>query len=660
MTDDGLRAEALDPATPAARLAEIAAARADLHPEILRHPACYPDLAAWIAAATPAAPVAAAPVTPAPAAATRSRSTPLVVALSAFGLALVLGVTGSLAIPPQVRVASAPPAPSPIEASADGATPEERLEVGQVLDPGPAQELAEIAGGASAPAGPSTGARATVLIFDASGSMVRDVAPGVERIDAARAATIELIQALPDEAQFGLLVFGTGTGNHDSERAAGCSDVRVFAEVGPVDRETLIAQVSGIGASGFTPIGPALRVAADQLAGAGRVIVVSDGVDTCAPPSSCEVAAELRAQHPLLTIDAVGFAVDADEQAQEALQCVAEVGGGRYYAASDATQLAARLRAAESSGEGVDPGGYRGLRLGMSYAQAALVEPALTVRRIETQIVYVDCDWATLVFDSGSLVSILPKTDTGNIDGLEPGDSVSLATAYYGEPIDSGSDDGGDYVVYQAAGAASTGYRVYVEGTTIVRIVVCVCGRTTPVTGDFSTWEISAAGVGPLRFGQSIERLPALVPAAAAMDWAYLDGNAVPYRLAPDGAGSGILLSGAVTAVNGLWASWDDEGSYGPEMTVGDRLAWINISSTTADGTPIRSAMLPRFANGIGIGSTAADVRAAFPEGSTIRGYYEFAWRYMNADGVAFDFYADGADGSTRITSITVHDYRVD
>ena len=65
--------------------------------------------------------------------------------------------------------------------------------------------------------------------------------------------------------------------------------------VGPLDAAAITAQVSRGRASGYTPIGNALRAAADALPAEGprSIVLVSDGEDTCAPPTPCDVAAEL-------------------------------------------------------------------------------------------------------------------------------------------------------------------------------------------------------------------------------------------------------------------------------------------------------------------------------------------------------------------------------
>ncbi len=66
----------------------------------------------------------------------------------------------------------------------------------------------------------------TVLILDASGSMTENDAPG-PRIEAAKTAAHGLLQALPDDSTLGLLAYGTATGSADTDKPAGCNDVRM-------------------------------------------------------------------------------------------------------------------------------------------------------------------------------------------------------------------------------------------------------------------------------------------------------------------------------------------------------------------------------------------------------------------------------------------------
>jgi Ca-activated chloride channel family protein len=179
-----------------------------------------------------------------------------------------------------------------------------------------------------------------MVVLDSSGSMTaRDAGGSGTRMDAAKRAVGSMIDGLPAQAQVGLAIYGAGTGSSGGEKAAGCRDVRVVQPVGAVNKPALKRAVSATKASGYTPIGQALRTAAAQLPKEGQrsVVLVSDGEDTCAPPQPCEVAKELHRQGVDLHVHTIGFRVDAKARAQ--LACIAQNTGGTYHDASDADSL---------------------------------------------------------------------------------------------------------------------------------------------------------------------------------------------------------------------------------------------------------------------------------------------------------------------------------
>lgn len=188
-----------------------------------------------------------------------------------------------------------------------------------------------------------TGEAKAELIMDLSGSMLADDAGGT-RLDAAKRASTELIDSLPDDALLGMLVYGQRESSDESNRERGCQDIEVLSPVQKVDKEGLKSKIARLEAQGYTPIGNALRKAADELGPDGErsIILVSDGIDTCAPPPVCEVAKELAGQGVGLTIHTVGFKVD--EEARAELECVAQVSGGQSMTADDAIQLADHMK----------------------------------------------------------------------------------------------------------------------------------------------------------------------------------------------------------------------------------------------------------------------------------------------------------------------------
>ncbi|OHF36387.1 hypothetical protein HMPREF2550_08075 [Corynebacterium sp. HMSC074A01] len=181
------------------------------------------------------------------------------------------------------------------------------------------------------------------LILDASFSMLEEDADG-PRIDAAKKATHELIDSLPDTAQMGLFAYGAQESNAPDNREKGCRDIQRLVPIGEVDKQEFGSAIDGLTPKGYTPMGNALRKAAEELGNEGErsIILVSDGIDTCAPPEVCDVAKELAGQGVDLTIHTVGF--KADEEARAELECIAEAGGGQFLEAADSASLAESLK----------------------------------------------------------------------------------------------------------------------------------------------------------------------------------------------------------------------------------------------------------------------------------------------------------------------------
>lgn len=182
-----------------------------------------------------------------------------------------------------------------------------------------------------------------LIIMDASASMAKPAGGGQSRLQAAKAALRTLVDGLPDDARVGLRLYGhrvSGAG-----RAAGCRDTELVAPVGRLDRARLKAQIDAYEAVGSTPIGRALRAAANDLPADGTtsIVLVSDGGDNCAPPSPCAVAGQVASEGTRISIQAIGFQVTP--RARSALRCIAEQGRGVYRDADDAGELAVALRA---------------------------------------------------------------------------------------------------------------------------------------------------------------------------------------------------------------------------------------------------------------------------------------------------------------------------
>jgi hypothetical protein len=190
---------------------------------------------------------------------------------------------------------------------------------------------------------PPGGAPKILLAFDASGSMAADDGAGTPKIKAAQDAAVQLLGSLPPQTQVGLRVFG-GT---KPSRPIGpaCRDSSLVLPIGPLTRTQAEAQIRSFKAKGRTPIAYALQRAAEDLGSSGSrtIILVSDGKDTCQPPSPCEVARKIAQGGVEMRIQAIGLNVSAD--AKRELECIARAGGGVYADADNADALRQQLRA---------------------------------------------------------------------------------------------------------------------------------------------------------------------------------------------------------------------------------------------------------------------------------------------------------------------------
>jgi Ca-activated chloride channel family protein len=208
--------------------------------------------------------------------------------------------------------------------------------------------LAALAAQLALPAGASAGeptgedAPKVNLVLDVSGSMrTRDI-DGGSRMAAAKRAFNEVLDATPEEVRLGIRTLGADYPGDDQKR--GCQDTARLYPVGPLDRTEAKAAVATLAPTGWTPIGPALLKAADDLdggTGSKRIVLISDGEDTCAPLDPCEVAREIAAKGIGLTIDTLGLVPNAKMRQQ--LSCIAEATGGTYTSVEHADELTDRV-----------------------------------------------------------------------------------------------------------------------------------------------------------------------------------------------------------------------------------------------------------------------------------------------------------------------------
>ncbi|WP_306213990.1 VWA domain-containing protein [Actinoplanes sp. RD1] len=181
------------------------------------------------------------------------------------------------------------------------------------------------------------------LVLDVSGSMRAADIDGETRIAVAKRAFNATVDALPETTQLGIRVLGATYPGDDKKK--GCKDTQQIVPVGQVDRTAAKAAIADLKPTGFTPVGLALRKAAEDLGDGGsarRIVLITDGEDTCTPPDPCAVARELAAQGTSLVVDTLGLT--PDEKTRKQLVCISTATGGTYTAAQSEEELTDRIK----------------------------------------------------------------------------------------------------------------------------------------------------------------------------------------------------------------------------------------------------------------------------------------------------------------------------
>jgi len=177
---------------------------------------------------------------------------------------------------------------------------------------------------------------AALFVFDGSGSMWGQV-DGRPKVELARQALRQLLRDFPPGTDIGLIAYG-------HRRSGDCNDIEILAPVGS-SRQAIIRAVDSINPKGKTPLTQAIRFAAEQLKNRDAptsIVVISDGKESC-NANPCAMAKVVREGGIDLRVHVIGF--DVSQQEAEQLKCIANNGGGKYFSADNAGELAHSLAA---------------------------------------------------------------------------------------------------------------------------------------------------------------------------------------------------------------------------------------------------------------------------------------------------------------------------
>jgi Ca-activated chloride channel family protein len=181
----------------------------------------------------------------------------------------------------------------------------------------------------------------TLLILDSSGSMAGPAGGGMTKIAAAKQALRRYVAGAPDSLAIGFMVFGHKGSNSSAGKARSCAGIELLDPIGTAASRRFDRTLDRFRAVGYTPLAGALRAARAAFDGkedgVNRIILVTDGVETCGGDPVAE-ARSLKRAGIAVTTDVVGFDVAKPAEAQR-LRAIAEASGGTYSDARDGRAL---------------------------------------------------------------------------------------------------------------------------------------------------------------------------------------------------------------------------------------------------------------------------------------------------------------------------------
>lgn len=168
-----------------------------------------------------------------------------------------------------------------------------------------------------------------LFILDASNSMWGQV-DGKAKIETAKSAFEKLTSDIPDTVDVALAAYG----HSDKESCQNIEFLTPFVKKD--ERSKLTDAVKKVTPTGKTPIAAALEklggeVATQHKGKKNSIVLISDGLESC-DGDPCAVAEKLASQNLDFQIHVVGF--DIAEKDRKQLECIAEKGKGKYFAAN--------------------------------------------------------------------------------------------------------------------------------------------------------------------------------------------------------------------------------------------------------------------------------------------------------------------------------------
>jgi len=166
----------------------------------------------------------------------------------------------------------------------------------------------------------------TLIIYDSSNSMWAEMSDGSRRYEAGRSALSQALGADLGQQKIGLRAYG-------HRRKQDCTDTELlvpFAEASGV-APTIRDAVSSIRPTGKTPITRSLTAGLKDLGGAGNILLITDGIETC-DADPCALMKAWADDGVDVKVHVVGIGLSKKER--DALQCISDPSDGLFLDAN--------------------------------------------------------------------------------------------------------------------------------------------------------------------------------------------------------------------------------------------------------------------------------------------------------------------------------------
>lgn len=174
-----------------------------------------------------------------------------------------------------------------------------------------------------------------IFIFDASGSMWGKLEKST-KIQIAKKTMGELLGKLNPQTKAGLIVYGHRSKDY-------CEDIEIISVLAANNTAVLNAFIQKLEPTGKTPIAASIDFALESIQNLNEnvsIVLISDGLETCGG-DACESVAIAKKNGMKITMHVIGFGIE--EQDLSSLECLAQMGGGRYFPANSASELVEAL-----------------------------------------------------------------------------------------------------------------------------------------------------------------------------------------------------------------------------------------------------------------------------------------------------------------------------